>query len=222
MIRNLRAYPSLDSTGSNAINIKVFTDRGSYSASVPVKGEQERLLNIFSSIRPNFIGLDERDWQSLDAFLQELTMEKPLTLVMSLAFAGSGTENNLWKLGTNKDFPLPLANILLNKDMQEFFIIPYRAKNPETATETCLEVYSIIFEELKKRKILKGRDPSGSWFCSLNLFGALEFLNSLAGDWDLKIGVNFSGQRLWNGKTYIRPFRGHGLLQKARMSKTTY
>lgn len=202
MIRNLRAYPSLDSTGGNAINIKVFTDRSSYSASVPVKEEQERFLNIFSSIRPNFIGLDERDWQSLDAFLQELTMEKPLTLAMSLAFASSGTENNLWKLGTNKDFPLPLANILLNKDMQEFFIIPYRAKNPEAAAETCLEVYSVIFEELKKRKILKGRGPSGSWFCSLNLFGALEFLNSLAGDWDLKIGVNFSGQRLWNGKTY--------------------
>ncbi len=223
MIKNLRVYPYFDSLGGNAITIRAFTDKGSYSASVPAKDDLKKTLRIFSSIRPNFIGLDEGDLQGLDAFLQELIPgEKPLSLAISFAIARSRTGDNLWKLGTEKDFPFPLANIISNKDMQEFFIIPYRAKNPQEAAKTCLEVYNAALEELKKSKTLIGRTPNGSWFCNLDLTRTLEFLSSLAGDWDLKIGVDFSGQRLWNGKTYIRPFRGSRLLQKARTPKTTY
>ncbi len=203
MIKNLRAYPYFDSLGGNAITIRAFTDKGSYSASVPLKNDLKKTLKIFSSIRPNFIGLDEGDLQGLDAFLQELILgEKPLSLAISFAIARSRTGDNLWKLGTEKDFPFPLANIISNKDMQEFFIIPYRAKNPQEAAKTCLEVYNAALEELKKSKNLIGRTPNGSWFCNLDLTRTLEFLSSLAGDWDLKIGVDFSGQGLWNGKAY--------------------
>jgi enolase len=199
MIKNLKAYPAFDSLGGKAVTIRAFTDRGSYSASVPVKS-LEPPLSIFSSIRPNFIGLDEGDLKTLDAFLQELTREKPLTLAMSLALARAGTDNSPWSLGTGRVFPLPLAGILSNKDHM-LFIIPYRAKTPEEASETCLEVYASALEGLRNSKSLKGISPSGSWFCSLDMLKSLEFMSSLAGDWDLRIGIDLS-QGLWDGRKY--------------------
>lgn len=201
MIKNLKAYPSLDSLGSDAINIKVITHKGSYYASAPARG-LGRLLAIFSSIRPNFIGLDESDWISLDELLQELVGgEKSLSIAASLAFASSGFENDIWRLGENRDFPFPLANVISNRT-NEFFIIPQAAKSPEKAINTCLEAYNAILEEMGKEKKLLGRSPDGSWFCDLDLLKTLEFLQSLAEDWDLRIGVDFSAERLWNGKTY--------------------
>lgn len=203
MIENLKAYPAFDSLGGSAITIRVSTDSGSCSASVPVEGGLDKLLRIFSSIRPNFIGLDEGDWEGLDAFLRELVPKaKPLTLAMSLAFARSGSDNNIWKLGTGKGFPFPLANLISNREGQELFLIPCRAGNPRQAADTCLEAYNAVLEGLKKEGVLKGRSPSGSWSCGLDLLKALEFLSSVAGDWEMKLGVGFSASGLWNGKAY--------------------
>lgn len=201
MLENLKAYPAFDSLGGPALAIKATTEGGSYSSSVPVGG-LDRLLRIFSSIRPNFIGLDENDWQGLDAFLQELIPgEKPLSLSISLAIARAGSGNDLWKLGSGRTFPFPLARVLSNREWQEFFIIPWRAKNPRQAAKTCLEVHNTVLEELRKENLLEGMTPQGSWFCGLDLLKALEFLSSLAGDWELKIGADFHASGLWNGKT---------------------
>lgn len=202
MIKNLKAYPAFDSLGGRALSVRAFTENCSCSASVPVKGDLEKLLKIFSSIRPNFIGLDEKDWQSADAFLQELTPKaKSLTLAVSLAIARSGCDNDLWRLGTERAFPFPLANVISNAEGHEFFIIPRRAGNPQHAAETCLEAYDAALEELRKVDALKGRSPDGSWFCGLDLLKALEFLSSLAEDWELKMGVGLASG-LWNGKAY--------------------
>ena len=88
MIRNLRMYPTFTSKGTPSVMVKVFTDSGAYSASVPSgtsKGRHEavelpvsRVLKFFSKTRPHFMGRDEKNWESIDSTLEELDGTKNL------------------------------------------------------------------------------------------------------------------------------------------------
>ena len=81
MITNLRIYPYFNSLGRESIMIKLFTDKGAYTASVPSgtsRGTHEaaelplgKALRAFSGIRPKLIGKDEKNQEGIDGLLRE-------------------------------------------------------------------------------------------------------------------------------------------------------
>lgn len=234
MIENVKIYPVFNLWGKRTLEVKVFTENGIYSASVPAgtsRGENEakevsvtRALNIFPEIRKNLIGLDEKEWEKLDRLLIKLDGTQDFrdigvntVLAASIAVARAATNNELWRLGGRKlhtHFPFPASNMIGGGkhwggcDWQEFLIIPHRAKNPFQAARTIIDFWTSIGEELKKKKLLAGRNLENAWMGRLDNLRTLDFLSRFASDWDVRIGVDFAASSLWNGKKYV--YKGMG------------
>lgn len=228
MIRNLRMYPTFTSKGTPSVMVKLFTDSGSYSASVPSgtsKGKHEavelpvsRVLKFFSGVRPHFMGRDERNWESIDSTLDELdgtknfsNLGENLALALSLAAAKAALRGELWKLenpGLSATFPLPVGNVVGGgahgggADWQEFLLMPARARNMYEAVESLLSAWLSIGEGLRDKKLLFGRNIENAWMAKLSDEKTLEMLYDYAKDWGMRIGVDFAASDLWNGRAY--------------------
>lgn len=229
MIENAKIYPVFNLWGKRTLEVKVFTENGIYSASVPAgtsKGENEakeisvpRALKIFPEIRKNLIGLDEKNSEKIDRLLIKMDGTQDFrdigvntALATSVAIARAATNNELWRLDGRKlptDFPFPVCNMIGGGkhgggcDWQEFLIIPHRAKNPFHAARTIIDVWTSIGEELKRKKLLAGRNLENAWMSRLDDLRTLNFLSHFARDWDVRIGVDFAASSLWNGKKYV-------------------
>ncbi len=228
MIRNLRMYPVFTSKGTPSVKVKVFTDSGSYSASVPSgtsRGRHEatefpvsRVLKFFSKVRPHFMGRDENNWVSIDKTLEELdgtknfrNLGENLALAVSLAVARAARKGELWKLespGLSAAFPIPVGNVIGGgvhgggADWQEFLLIPHRARSPYEAVESLTAAWLNLAEGLREKRLLAGRNIENAWMARLDNEKSLELLSSYAKDWDMKIGVDFAASELWNGRVY--------------------
>jgi enolase len=228
MIRNLKMYPVFTSKGTPSVKVKIFTDSGSYSASVPSgtsRGKHEatelpasKVLRFFSKIRPNFIGRDEENWQGIDKTLEELDgtgdfrhIGENLALAVSIASARAASKGELWKLGNpglTAKFPIPVGNVIGGgahgggSDWQEFLLIPARAKNPYEAIESLTSAWLNIAEGLRDRKLLAGRNIENAWMARLDNEKTLELVADHANDWNMLLGVDFAASELWNGKVY--------------------
>jgi len=229
MIRNLKIYPIFNSKGTPAIMIKIQTDKGFYSASIPSgtsKGKYEakelpveRVLKSFSKIRPRFIGKDERDWRGIDNLLRELDgtenfskLGENLSLAISIACARAAFENSIWKIHKPRMsmvFPIPIGNVIGGgkhwggTDWQEFLVIPHGARNPREAIETMVSMWASLGEELRKKKMLIGKNVENAWMTKLDDLKTLDLLSDVAEDWKVKLGIDFASSNLWNGKRYV-------------------
>lgn len=228
MIRNLKFYSLFNSKGTPAVMVKIWTDDGAYSASIPSgtsKGEHEakelpigKVKKNFSRIRPRFIGKDERDWRGIDSLLRDLDGTKDfsklgenLALAISIACARAAFKNELWKLHKPRmgiEFPIPMGNVigggkhLGGTDWQEFLVIPYAAKSPGEAIETMLGIWIELGRELRKKKLLLGKNMENAWMTRLDDIKTLDLLSDVAEDWKVKLGIDFASSSLWNGKRY--------------------
>jgi enolase len=228
MIRNLRMYPTFTHKGTPSVMVKVFTDSGSYSASVPSgtsKGRHEavelpvsRVLKFFSKTRPHFMGRDEKNWESIDRTLEELdgtknfsNLGENLALAVSLAAAKAAFRGELWKLenpGLSATFPLPVGNVVGGgihgggADWQEFLLIPARARSMYEAVESLLSAWLSIGEGLRDKRLLFGRNIENAWMAKLSDEKTLEMLYDYAKDWGMRLGVDFAASDLWNGRVY--------------------
>ncbi len=226
MIKDIKITQILNSKGKPTIKIKIYTEKGIYSASVPSgtsKGVHEaieisvsKVLKDFPKIKKKFIGLEEKE--NIDNLLEKIDGTKKfskiggnLALAISVAFARAKTSGELWKLNGLKKiykFPFPLGNVIGGgahgggSDFQEFLILPWKAKNPKEAVETNLKVYNLIGKELKKRNLLIGKNFENAWKTKLNDLETLEFLSKITEDFELKIGIDFAASNFWNGKFY--------------------
>jgi enolase len=229
MIRNLKVYPIFNSKGTPAIMVKIRTDDGFFSASVPSgtsKGRHEaselpvkRVLKSFSGIRPRLIGRDERDWRGTDSLLRELDgtenfgkLGGNLSLSISIACARAAFGNELWKIHKPRmgmEFPVPLGNVigggkhLGGTDWQEFLVIPYAAKSPREAVEVMVSIWASLGEELRKKKLLIGKNVENAWMARLDDLKTLDILSDAADDWKVRLGIDFASSGLWNGKRYV-------------------
>ncbi len=229
MIKNIRVYPVFNSKGKDTLKVKLYTDSGVYSASVPSgtsKGKYEavelpveKILRFFSAIRPHLIKRDEKQLDVIDALLRKLDstgtfsrIGENLALAISVACARAATGNELWKLTGERlsvRFPIPLGNVIGGgrhaggTDWQEFLLIPYKAENPHGATQTLLDAWSHIGDELRRRKLLLGRNIENAWMARMDEEKTLEFLSGIAEDWDLRIGIDAAASSLWDGKSYV-------------------
>lgn len=237
MIRNLKLYSIFNSKGTPAILAKLWTDDDVFSASIPSgtsKGEHEarelpteKVMKAFSDIRSHFIGKDERDWRSIDDILLKLDgtdnfskLGENLSLSISIACARAAFKNELWKLHKPRmgiEFPISLGNVIGGgkhmggTDWQEFLVIPHMAKNPKEAVETMINVWAELGEELRKKKLLVGRNIENAWMTRLDDLKTLDLLSEFADNWKMKIGIDFASSSLWDGKRYIYKKLGKSL-----------
>jgi enolase len=211
------------------VMVRLWTDRGEvYSASVPAgtsKGAKEakdlpigKVKKVFSIVRKSMVMLDEEDWVNADILLKEIDgtddfsrIGGNLSLAISLAFARAATRGHLWRL-TGKhigaDFPIPACNVIGGgthgggTQWQEFLVMPHHSYSPMEAVKTVMEMHSVIGEELKKKKMLLGRNREGAWMSKMDDFDTLNLLSELADDWKVKIGIDFAATSFWTGKGY--------------------
>jgi enolase len=227
MITDLRLFPSINSKGETSIKVVLRTDSGSYSASVPSgtsKGANEakelpfhKVKALFPKVRQKLVGMEESS-ERVDRLLIAIDRTKNfgsiggnLALAISMAAARAQSRGSLWKLNglkENQNFPLPLGNMIGGgahgggTDWQEFLLIPYMAKNPLEAIENLVHAWYAIGDELKRKKLLEGRNYENAWMSSLNEEKTLEFLSTIAEDWNMRLGVDFAASSFWNGKSY--------------------
>lgn len=228
MITDLRLMPCMNSKGEVSLRVKLRTDSGFYSASVPAgtsKGSSEAKDLAFEKakaalprIRQKIIGMQPES-EKVDRLLIGIDGTKNfsriggnLALGISLAVARAQTHGDLWRMNGLKDserFPLPLGNVIGGgshgggTDWQEFLLIPHLAKSPQEAISNLVEAWSAIGEELKQKKILQGRNLENAWMAGLDEEKTLEFLSSVANDWHMKMGVDFAASGFWDGKAYV-------------------
>lgn len=229
MIRDVKVYPSFMAIGRKTVTVKVITDQGTYSASVPSgtsKGSHEakeftaeKVKESLSKVRHEFIRKEE-NWQSIDEFLIKLDGTKNfsklgmnLALGVSIAVARAQTGGELWKLNNSQlrkgIFPYPLGNTIGGgkhgggTDWQEFLLLNHRAKNPHDAIETMVEIWTTVGEELHKLGTLVGRNMENAWMTKMDDFKTLDFLEMIADEWGVKLGMDFAASGLWDGKKYV-------------------
>ena len=180
MIKDLKVYSVYNSKGKHALKVKVQTADTFFTASIPSgtsKGKNEakdlpmkNILKVFPKVRDNIIGLDETDWITADEVIEQIDPSKDyrnigisLALGISLAIAKASTNNELWRLRGAKTayrFPFPLGNVIGGGEhggktaWQEFLVLPRKAKTPIEAASTNYEVWNLVGEELRKRKLL--------------------------------------------------------------------
>lgn len=244
MIRNLKIYPLFNNRGELTVKIKVSTERGSYYASIPSgasRGENEavelpveKVMRFFTRIRPRFMNLDENDWESADILIRRLDgtdnfsrMGENLSLALSIAIARASTNDELWKLnspGISASFPVPVCNMMGGgshgggTDWQEFLVIPHLARNPSDAAKTMIEMWTEIGNELKRKKLLTGRNRENAWMSSMDDMKTLDFLSDFADDWKVRLGIDFASSELFKGKTYRYPKSGKELTPAKQVS----
>jgi enolase len=237
MIRNIRVFPVFNSKGGESIKVKMQTEKGVFSASIPSgtsRGTHEavdlpihKILRFFSKVRPHFIGKDEHETDTIDSLLLELDGTKNfskigenLSLAISIAAARAATQGSLWKLTKPRNkatFPIPIGNMigggrhLGGTDWQEFLIIPHKAKNPHDAVKTMLEIWTHIGDDLKDKGILTGRNLEDAWMAKMNETRTLDYISGIAEDWNAKLGIDFAASSLWNGKEYVYEKSGKSL-----------
>lgn len=229
MIKDVRVYSVYNSKGKHALKVKIQTNEGFYSASIPSgtsKGKNEakdlpmkKIMEVFPRVRKNIIGLDEMDWLTADQIIHQTDPSKDyrnigisLALGISLAVAKASTSGELWRLRGIKSsykFPFPLGNVIGGgkhggkTTWQEFLILPHKAKTPMEAAEINYEVWKVVGEELKNRKWLLGRNIENAWSSNLDDLKTLDFLSAIAEDFGLRLGIDFAASSFWNGKKYV-------------------
>lgn len=227
MITDLRLFPILNSKGETSLKAILTCDSGSYSASVPSgtsKGSNEakelpfeKAKRVFPDLRKKIIGMHE-DSQRIDRLLMGTdktvnfrSIGGNVALAISVAAARAQSRGSLWKLAglkENERFPIPVGNVIGGgahgggTDWQEFLLIPHLAKSPLEAIESLVHAWYAIGDELRSKNLLQGRNYENAWMSGLDEEKTLEFLSAIAGDWHMKLGVDFAASSMWNGKSY--------------------
>ncbi len=212
MILNLKLYVTLSGSGSYALLVKLWNRASCYHATVPLPSEDSgkisEIRSSFSSIRSNFVGLNEDDWMSFDSMLEqfgngEKKIHPSLKLAMSLACARASTKNQLWKIvGEPSRFPYIVGIAAKGSAWKEFLLIPHREKSVIDAYRMLVEAWKVLGEEMKSHGALRGRTSTGAWVSDLKDTEILYLVDQVAKDWNMGVGINVGADRLWDGRVY--------------------
>lgn len=255
MIRNVKIYPAFNSKGEETLKVKIRTLKHFYTASIPSgtsKGKHEakelpfeKVFEVFPKIRSGIMGLDETDWITTDKLLEQMDGTKNfsrigvnLALGVSLAIARAASEGELWRLEGPKRrfrFPCPLGNVIGGgkhggqTSFQEFLVLPHRAEDPIEASKINFGAWKTIGEELRKKKVLLGRNMENAWNAKLDELKTLNLISEIAEDFDLRIGIDVAASSFWDGKKYLYSNKSYDpadqlefILQLAKMFRLYY
>lgn len=225
MIKDLRFLKVPNSKGAESVAIRAMTDKY-YMVSIPSgtsKSGAEAVdlpldvaENKFYSIKDKIIGLDENDFENVDEVLR-LTdgtnnfrkIGGNLALGVSLAVFKATAKGEIWKLINSfaTTFPYPLGNVIGggahggNTSIQEFLIVPSKARTIEEAINTNKEIRETVKQQLEARGWLTGENAEKALTTSLDDIKTLEILSAVAKNYGAVVGIDMAASQFYfNGR----------------------
>ncbi|MBI1971888.1 MAG: hypothetical protein HYS53_01165 [Candidatus Aenigmarchaeota archaeon] len=221
MIKDLRFLKVPNSKGGESVAIRVMTDKY-YMVSIPSgtsKGGAEAVdlpldvvENRFFRLKDKIIGLDENNFEQIDNLLEQADgtnnfrkIGGNLALGISLAVFRAAAKGDIWRLINqfSTTFPYPLGNVIGggahggNTAIQEFLIVPARAKTMEEAINTNKEVRETVKQQLDARGWLTGENAENALTTSLDDIKTLEILSATAKNYGAAVGIDVAASQFY-------------------------
>lgn len=200
------------------------------AVSYPKGGVDEGIELIKNIIEPRFIGIDASETSTVDDLLHELDGTKDfsrlggnvcLTVSMAAAKAAASSENTPFyaQLSEKKDtaLPHPLGNVLGGgkhagknaPDIQEFLVLPVRAKSFLDMASANIAVYKEVRSLLEKADptFTGGKGDEGAWAPNLSNDKALEIVvnaaDAVSADTgvEVRVGMDIASSSFWDSKS---------------------
>lgn len=225
MIKDIDILPIYNSRGEQTIKVWVKTGKSVYTGSSPSgksKGKWEaktldvkKVLTLFSGIKKNLIGMEE-DFEAVDDLLEELGGKEfgkiggNLSTAISIACIRATSDNNVFSLLNPgaKSLPYPLGNVIGGgahggfSAIQEFLVIPKKAKTIFDAIETNFSIWNAVGKHLKVKGFTAGTNDEGAWVARLNDLETLDILSKIAEEHEASIGIDIAGSQLYKKGYY--------------------
>ncbi len=243
VIKDILFLKVYNSRGEETIKISVLTDRGWFGSCAPhgaSSGEYEaknidvgKAEKVFNKIKNDFIGV-EPDFSLIDEMLEQFGGENfseiggNLSIAISQAVCKAASQNRFYGfIGEANAFPFPLGNVVGggahggNTDMQEFLVIPRKAKTIPEAAETNFAIWRRVSEVLKGKGLLVGRNDEGAFISKLNDIETLNLLSTVAKDFGARVGIDFAASQLFSKGCYSYGRLGKVLFPEQQMDFVT-
>ncbi len=221
MIKDLRFLKVPNSKGTESIAIRAMTDKY-YMVSIPSgtsKSGSEAVdlpldvaENKFYSLKDKIIGLDENDIEKIDDLLKQIDgtnnfrkIGGNLALGISMAVFKAAAKGEMWKLVNQfaTTFPYPLGNVIGggahggNTSIQEFLVVPAKAKTIEEAIKTNREIRETVKQQMDARGWLIGENAEKALTTSLDDIKTLEILSSVAKNYGASVGIDMAASQFY-------------------------
>lgn len=214
-----------NSRGEPSVKVSILTEKGLFSSCAPrgaSSGKYEaknldagKIEKMFPKLKKNFIGL-EADFSVVDEMLEKLggkdfaKIGGNFSIALSQAACKAASQNNPFILfGQAKYFPFPLGNVVGGgahgggTDIQEFLVIPIKAKTIQEAAETNFAIWHRAESALKAKGFVTGRNDEGALVSKLNDLKTIDLLSDIAEDFDARIGIDFAASELYSRGQYV-------------------
>ncbi|MFZ3077847.1 MAG: hypothetical protein WA139_05295, partial [Candidatus Aenigmatarchaeota archaeon] len=225
LIKDIFLSRIFNSRGEPSVKVSVLTEKGLFSSCAPhgaSSGKYEaknlevgKIEKVFPKLKKNFIGL-EADFSVVDEMFGQFggkdfaKIGGNFSIALSQAVCKAASQNNPNRLfGQVKYFPFPLGNVIGGgahggeTDIQEFLVIPTKAKTIQEAAETNFEIWRRAESALKARGFVAGRNDEGALVSRLNDLKTLDLVSEIAEDFGARVGLDFAASELYGKKHYI-------------------
>ncbi|MFH0889873.1 MAG: enolase C-terminal domain-like protein [Candidatus Aenigmatarchaeota archaeon] len=235
MINDLRFLKVPNSKAGESVAIRAKTDKY-YMASVPSgtsKSDSEAVdlpLDIvekrFYDIKDKIIGIDENNFEAVDDFLKQADgtnnfrkLGGNLSLAISMAVFRAAAKGDIWKLVNQfaSTFPFPMGNVIGggshggNTTIQEFLIIPAKARTMEEAVATNREIRKTVGDQLEARNWLIATNTENAFTTKLDDMKTLEMLTAIAKNYGALVGIDVAASQFHFNARYSYDALGKSL-----------
>ncbi|MEM5814267.1 MAG: enolase C-terminal domain-like protein [Candidatus Aenigmatarchaeota archaeon] len=219
MIKDIAAVPAWNSRGEKTVKVVVKTDKGAFFAYAPSgksKGRWEapvlsveQIMQETPEIRKNLTGLDEGDWEKFDSHIEQVcgrNFEKcgaNFACALSMAVIRAASLNRVYKiLGGGAAFPYPIGNVvgggahMGSTAIQEFLVIPVKAKTIAEAVETNIAVWQEVGRVLSRSRHI-GRNDEGAWISGTDDVQTMDVVVEAAEHNGARVGIDVAASQLF-------------------------
>jgi enolase len=209
-IKSLSARVILNSRCEWTVEAEINSARGSAPSGASKGSHEARQIEakkaVFNieKLRKGIVG-ETFSQKLFDLFLQKKGGKSFSRLGGNVATALSFAFYNANFSLKNNIFPFPLGNVLGggrhggSTDMQEFLVMPAKAKTFPEAVKTNLDFYNILKKITKEHAV----NDEGALMPRLSDEKALELLLRIAEDVPVKVGIDVAASCFWDGKHYL-------------------
>lgn len=213
-----------NSRGEPSVKVSVLTEKELFSSCAPHGASSgkyeaknlpvEKIEKMFPKFRKNLVG-QEAEFSAVDKMLGRFggkdfaKIGGNFSIALSQAVCKDSSQNNPYKLfGQEKYFPFPLGNVFGGgahgggTDIQEFLVIPIKAKTIQEAAETNFAIWHRAESALKAKGFVAGRNDEGALVSRLNDLKTLDLLSDIAEDFGARVGLDFAASGLYSRGHY--------------------
>ncbi|MFH0830364.1 MAG: enolase C-terminal domain-like protein [Candidatus Aenigmatarchaeota archaeon] len=229
MIKDIVALPVWNGKCGRTLRVYVKTENKTFSATAPTgesKGKWEaatismaEIAKVFPELKRLLIGKNETEWDRLDALVEAAggkDLERIGSLLgtaLTMALTKAGTNGQVWQAlsdGRSTSFPFPVGNAVGggahggHTSIQEFLVIPAKAKTMAEAIETNITVWREIGQTIKAGGNF-GRDDEGAWITNADDVKTLDLVTNIAEANGCLVGIDVAAGQLMHGNKYVWP-----------------